>query len=198
MASQRHGRYQDLYPPQIDYRGRYLCRVCREPLKDRLRSFCSDRCRDDALIRCWPSKAGELVYRRDQGVCARCGFSVGRFEKVCRRRWWRLYWCSWRGQRYGWGTRELTEAEVDAVNARARRSRQLAERWDEWVMAKGWPSMTRTGSWWEAHHKVPVVEGGGTCGLDNYETLCIRCHKAETAALAKRRAEERRGVQRLL
>lgn len=46
-------------------------------------------------------------------------------------------------------------------------------------------------SGWEAHHKVAVVEGGGECGLDGYETLCFECHDAETAALAARRAEAR-------
>src|SRR5271157_4037114 len=44
---------------------------------------------------------------------------------------------------------------------------------------------------WQADHIVPVVEGGGECGLDGYRTLCIACHKKETAALAARRAEQR-------
>lgn len=53
---------------------------------------------------------------------------------------------------------------------------------------------------WDADHILPVVQGGGCCGLENYRTLCCRCHKAETAALAARRAEARalesgRGVQ---
>jgi hypothetical protein len=39
---------------------------------------------------------------------------------------------------------------------------------------------------WEADHIVPVVEGGGLCGLENYRTLCSVCHKKVTAALRKR------------
>jgi hypothetical protein len=46
---------------------------------------------------------------------------------------------------------------------------------------------------WEAHHKHAVVEGGGGCGLDGYETLCASCHKRETSALAGRRARTRKG-----
>ena len=46
---------------------------------------------------------------------------------------------------------------------------------------------------WEAHHIHAVVEGGGECGLDGYETLCWRCHKKETAELARWRAEVRKG-----
>lgn len=33
---------------------------------------------------------------------------------------------------------------------------------------------------WEADHIISVVEGGGGCLLDNYQTLCIRCHKLKT------------------
>jgi len=49
-----------------------------------------------------------------------------------------------------------------------------------------------TGDLWQADHIVPVIEGGGECGLDNYRTLCTACHKEETAALAGRRAAARR------
>ena len=28
----------------------------------------------------------------------------------------------------------------------------------------------------QVHHIIPVAEGGGACGLDNYELLCIQCH----------------------
>ena len=45
---------------------------------------------------------------------------------------------------------------------------------------------------WDADHIVPVVEGGGSCGLENLRTLCTPCHKQETAKLAARRAEARR------
>ena len=31
-------------------------------------------------------------------------------------------------------------------------------------------------SFWEANHKVAVADGGGECGIDNLETLCVPCH----------------------
>lgn len=40
---------------------------------------------------------------------------------------------------------------------------------------------------WDADHIVPVVEGGGQCGLDNIRTLCLPCHRRVTAELARRR-----------
>lgn len=46
---------------------------------------------------------------------------------------------------------------------------------------------TNRKSLWDADHIVPVVEGGGECDLSNIRTLCLRCHRAMTAALRARR-----------
>lgn len=45
---------------------------------------------------------------------------------------------------------------------------------------------------WDADHIVPVVEGGGECGIDGYRTLCKPCHKTVTAELRARLAEARK------
>jgi len=45
----------------------------------------------------------------------------------------------------------------------------------------------RRKSLWDADHIVPVVEGGGECSLDNLRTLCLKCHRRETALLRARR-----------
>lgn len=39
---------------------------------------------------------------------------------------------------------------------------------------------------WEMDHIIPVVEGGGECGLDNLRSLCQPCHKTVTAELRAR------------
>jgi 5-methylcytosine-specific restriction enzyme A len=41
---------------------------------------------------------------------------------------------------------------------------------------------------WEADHIVPVADGGGECGLDNYRLLCRPCHVRVTAAWQADRA----------
>lgn len=46
----------------------------------------------------------------------------------------------------------------------------------------------RTGDLWQADHIIPVIEGGGECGLENMRTLCTPCHKEETRNLLKRLA----------
>lgn len=50
---------------------------------------------------------------------------------------------------------------------------------------------------WQADHIIPVVEGGGECGLENMRTLCTAHHKEVTKALAGRRAEARRKAKEL-
>lgn len=45
---------------------------------------------------------------------------------------------------------------------------------------------------WEADHIIPVTEGGGCCGLDNYQTLCRPCHVAATAELRQRLSKSRK------
>jgi 5-methylcytosine-specific restriction enzyme A len=41
-------------------------------------------------------------------------------------------------------------------------------------------------SLWDADHIVPVVEGGGECDLANIRTLCLKCHRKQTAELRAR------------
>jgi 5-methylcytosine-specific restriction protein A len=42
-------------------------------------------------------------------------------------------------------------------------------------------------SLWDADHILPVAEGGGECDLENLRTLCLLCHRAETARLIEKR-----------
>ena len=44
----------------------------------------------------------------------------------------------------------------------------------------------RAGDLWQADHIVPVAEGGGECGLENFRTLCDGCHRRETSDLRAR------------
>ena len=57
----------------------------------------------------------------------------------------------------------------------------------EFQYSLGWAA--RYSGLWEADHIIPVSEGGGCCGLDNFQTLCVPCHKKESAVSAKKRAK---------
>ncbi len=67
---------------------------------------------------------------------------------------------------------------------RARRPRRMAE--------LGLPAyLLRRRRYWEVDHIQPVVEGGGSCGLENLRTLCWECHRRVTRDLAVRRGKVR-------
>jgi 5-methylcytosine-specific restriction endonuclease McrA len=40
---------------------------------------------------------------------------------------------------------------------------------------------------WEADHIIPVADGGGECGLENYRLLCRDCHVKVTIEWRKQR-----------
>ena len=42
---------------------------------------------------------------------------------------------------------------------------------------------------WEADHIVPVADGGGECGLENYRLLCRPCHVSVTLTWRAFRAQ---------
>lgn len=41
---------------------------------------------------------------------------------------------------------------------------------------------------WHADHIIPVHLGGGGCTIDNFQTLCVHCHKIKSANEAAARA----------
>lgn len=115
------------------------------------------------MIRRSGTEVRRQVFERDRGVCAGCGLDC---EKL--RRELRLL-C--------FGNRKQP---ADREAWRRRRSELIEQGFD----------MHHRRHHWDADHVVPVVEGGGACGLENYRTLCQVCHKAETAALARRRSRK--------
>jgi 5-methylcytosine-specific restriction endonuclease McrA len=81
------------------------------------------------------------------------------------------------------GVCALCSIDTQAAFAELKRSRgsfrlRLLERW-------GLKRLNRK-TLWDADHVVPVVEGGGECDLENIRTLCLICHRAETAKLRRR------------
>lgn len=219
--------------------GKPLCRWCRQPVPKGRKTWCSQQCVDDALIRCQPSYARRKVEERDKGVCAACGRDTNRIENILRRlgniardgltaydrtenraskRYHidrtRLYDVCMAGRTsievaagkptrsiFGDRVLDVTPAEQRVRNVHKRMMRLFRARLDRMareLIREGFDGIcTRTGrvnrSLWDADHIIPVVKGGGGCGLENYRTLCQPCHKTATAKLAADRAKERRG-----
>jgi len=69
--------------------------------------------------------------------------------------------------------------DTEALRKDKRKLDYAARRWFE----KEWGGRRHL---WDADHIVAVAEGGGECDLSNLRTLCLKCHRATTAALRVR------------
>lgn len=148
------------------------CGCGRPPGKGR-RYWHSAECVEQWKIRNDPATVREAVWKRDRGVCAVCGDDTKDHAQRHREEI-----AAWRAREPKWELPPPGTPRVSDLPA-ARRA---------W-----WDQRPRTRQhFWEADHIVPVCEGGGQCGLENYRTLCLPCHRNATTELRKRIAERRR------
>lgn len=157
-------RYQDRHSePKQEFgpKGRLLCRFCRVEVSGRRKTFCSDKCVHEFLIRKDGSYARKVVLGRDKGFCALCGLDcVDLSEHTANR---------------------FNQEKADELTKMGFKVKLVSP-------VSGTPYYITQRPMWHMDHIVPVIEGGGSCGLENLRTLCLPCHKKETAALARRRA----------
>jgi len=165
MSKKRFANPSEVFPKRKDAQGNPLCAVCGKVLSGRARRYCSSECREICYVATMPTHARLRVKQRDHGVCANCGCDTEKLRRILESAC-RSRW----GDNPGW---LLLERDIRDVK------REI-----------GFTSLHL----WEMDHKVPVVEGGGLCGLENLQTLCIPCHRAETRELAARRAAAKRGT----
>jgi 5-methylcytosine-specific restriction protein A len=108
--------------------------------------------------------ARQQVYARDRAVCALCSIDT---KKV-------------------------------AAQARKIAREHGVEAQKSFLMEHGVPKNKKVrvakfgGGLFEVDHVTPCIEGGGLADLNNLRTLCYKCHRMQTAALAGRRAAARR------
>ena len=197
----------------LDPSGGYLCSCgcgCK-PGKGRLywhSAECVERWReinDPAYIR-------QQLKRRDKGICAACGcdaeaefqsWQAARKEAARLFAWlesreeWRIAFSVPRGNE--WHLIARAAMWADCLKAGKPCYKKIAIKKNAEIARlmgphrEGWTSGRSTA--WDADHILEVVNGGGLCGLENYQTLCHPCHKAKTARLARERAEARRAQQ---
>lgn len=170
------------------FAGKGICRWCGEKVQPPRRSWCSQKCVDDYWIAQGGPAARRAVEERDKGVCALCGLDtavlaarVAELQKVA--------------DYHGNATASAAERleAIDAVLLLLLKHRYIAV--DPATPYQRREATMRWRCWWEADHIVPVVEGGGGCGLENLRTLCKPCHHDVTAELNRRRAAERRAAK---
>lgn len=175
----------------IDGRALCSCGCGQHPAPPR-RNWFSDACVQNWRAVNDPAFIREKLLARDKGICALCGVNCEvEFRRWCESRREVARFIAWleNGDRWqrDWnekaGRMEFRKAPpLPYSKIKLRRD----ELWAQWGPPGNWTSGRSSG--WDADHIVPVVEGGGLCGLENYRTLCHPCHKSETKALAARRA----------
>jgi 5-methylcytosine-specific restriction protein A len=151
---------------QKDAMGFWLCRVpaCGRRVAKGRRSYCSDACAEAFEIAYFPGRTRLHVFKRDKGVCAKCGTDTERMG--------RIFAIAGKLLKSGWYD-----------------SGGLVEAWRSLGYHGHW---SQSGDRWQADHIHECVKGGWGSGLENLRTLCSPCHKAETARLARELACERR------
>jgi 5-methylcytosine-specific restriction protein A len=172
MSTKRRAR--DLVPSVLPDGTKCCACGCGKPIPKGRRSWASQACVEEWKIRNWPAVARQKVWKRDRGICAACGRDSAIMHESAKRD--RSVWMARRP--------DMEHHPSDLETARLRYQHAL----NLWFAAR--PRITHHA--WEMDHKLEVVNGGGQCGLDNLQTLCIACHRQKTRRLAAERAAARR------
>lgn len=170
-------------PYPKDENGKPLCRWCRGPVSPPRQCWCSDKCVQEYRDRYDASYQRRQVKKRDKGVCAVCGLDTTAFKAELRE----TYFLAMR-ERGLQGSEHyihhsILEKTPTCVALLEKHGFTLKD-----VSFNGYGMK----DFWQADHKVPVIEGGGGTHWEDLRTLCSACHRKETKALAARRAEQRK------
>ncbi len=142
-----------------------------------------------------PSYIRDQIWKRDHGICSlcECDSNADYFawqkavqevnklaDRLIQRHRFNVVWVRGRWS-FAPDTHSLNYREHHAYRKQLLAKYAPLGRWT--------PGRT---SGWDADHIIPVVEGGGQCGLENYRTLCHPCHKKVTAELSRRRTKSKK------
>ena len=130
--------------------GLRICRFCKVQVEPPKRTFCSPECVHQWKIRSNNKYLRSIIYERDLGICAACGVDT-RYTKIDIENY----------------RREIRRGASDELLLTYLKSQNMTLN-------------ESTRSLWHADHIIPVSKGGGESGLENFQTLCIKCHKLKS------------------
>ena len=133
--------------------GKLVCRYCKGKIPPKRRTFCSDSCVHEWRIRSDNSYMREQVFLRDLGICKECGTDT-RYTKI--------------------------ELENLQRQIRISNDDESVKKYDTYLERMRLTKKEAVKSVWHADHIKPVIFGGGEAGLENLQTLCVKCHKSKT------------------
>lgn len=144
-----------------------LCRWCGldvKRLSTKRRTFCSDECVHEFNIRSSSSYIRQYIAKRDKYICQICGLDCyGFLHKL------RCY---------------VKEQSIKRpISTYEDRKELEIEFFDMYNME--WVNTRNRSTLYDIDHINPVIKGGAQCGEENLRTLCLRCHRIETARLRK-------------
>lgn len=201
MSRQRYASYEAterLMGPT----GRPICLQCgTNECLGRRTSFCSNACSEAYWIRRSGRMLRGATFQRDHGICRQCGLDTVKLERL-RDRALAISWmdvlfynCH---QPASWKALTSREREIprfrdpvirEAMILAAPLKSRFMRAWEYAANRANIPAWARRKriSLWIADHILPVFEGGGECGLENIQTLCVVCSAQKTADEAGRR-----------
>ncbi|XP_065062913.1 uncharacterized protein LOC135689576 isoform X1 [Rhopilema esculentum] len=156
----------------VDSEGDPLCLFCNSKVQNGFKAgtrqarFCSYNCQEEYLFRTSKSRiVRERLFSSEHGVCQLCQFDAHQlFARIAALR------------------KKDRKAALEATHFVNLPAASLNK-----IIAD-----PKEGKFWEADHINAVSEGGGECGLENYRTLCIPCHRDVTKDLHKRLRHKRK------
>jgi 5-methylcytosine-specific restriction endonuclease McrA len=137
-----------------------LCRWCGldvKRLSTKRRTFCSDECVHEFMVRSDPGYARKETYKRDKGICQICGMDCSKWFK---------------------------ELKKHLFPIRYNEREPVARKYFEDHGVPYVPDWAHRSTFWDVDHKVEAVVAG-PCGLDNLWLLCVPCHRAKTIEFNK-------------
>ncbi|MBA3847671.1 MAG: HNH endonuclease [Planctomycetes bacterium] len=165
--------------------GRAQCRRCLGPLPHPQAMFCGAPCAHEFRIRASPAYARRAVFARDGGVCTHCRLDCGMLDRIIAR----LRRGSGDADPAGGSDAQGEWTAVERTDDEQRESELTAL----WLIEKlGLGRRRHSCSLWQMDHRVPFSDGGADCGLGNYRTLCLACHRLQTRELHRRLSTRRR------
>jgi 5-methylcytosine-specific restriction protein A len=158
-----------------------LCRWCRTEVMPPRRTFCSMPCIHEWKLRNQPEYTKHCVKERDHGVCKLCGVDTVILHQELKKLW----------SAYQKDCAEYLDLSIPSETRRHNMSK-IMEAFEEKCLkpvAISW-SRFQGKRIWDVDHVLEVAAGGGSAGLDNLQTLCVKCHKAKTKKFLTERSKK--------
>ena len=154
-------------PPGKGSNGRNFCRVCHGEVGLHRRTVCDDECEKALYDLIDPVR---VVEREEKGICQLCGWDLLKLTRIIHlagKHFWDIH-----GRKGSW-----YRCSGDILRPMG--------------LSRGDADRTTI---YDYDHIVPIVEGGRH-ERANLRTLCLPCHKGETATLMRRLAQAARKTE---